>query len=87
MKQYTVTQDQMNTMRHALGWSKTPDLNKLGWRNYFSTGMINDNLDSLSEQGLMVRQGSCYFVTKEGARLLGIPEARITKLGKELPGV
>jgi DNA-binding PadR family transcriptional regulator len=78
---------QLEIMRSALGGSRVNDSSKFGWRNYFSAGTIDPNLEALVQQGLMVRDGvrTVYSVTKAGARLLGVPESRIKSLGKELP--
>ncbi len=82
--QYSLSEKQLEAMRSALGWHRVTDLNKVGWRNYFSAGYSDPDLNALVEQGLMVGNSE-YSVTKAGARLLGVPEARIKSLGKELP--
>lgn len=78
-KAYTVTQEQLDDMRHALGWSHTPDVEGLGWRNYYhASDDDRPRLMLLVDQGLMVNVHENYFmVTKNGGRLVGMPESRI----------
>jgi hypothetical protein len=79
--QYTLTNHQLDVMRSALGWNRTPDLAKLGWRNYYCAGYVDGDLEALVKQGLMGSDGRMtYWVTREGARVLGMTEGQIKKL-------
>lgn len=82
-----LTQNQIDDIRHSLGWSHTPKVNELGWRNYYWTKDSLPELDELVAKGLMVRHSipPIYQVTKDGARAIGMSEKRIAELENELP--
>ena len=79
-----VTKEQLDDMRHALGWAHTPDVEKLGWRNYYCAFDPEPHLEDLVSKGLMVKRvkpsAIWYRVTPEGARLLGMSEKRIAEV-------
>lgn len=70
---------ELGCLRHALGWSQTPRLSKLGWRNYYNAPEGDPVCDGLCARGYMDRQGDNYFVTKAGMENLGMSEAAIKK--------
>jgi len=81
-----LTQNQIDDIRHTLGWSHTPKVNKLGWRNYYWTKEQLPELDDLVAKGFMVRHpiNPIYQVTKAGAKAIGMSDKRIKKLGDVL---
>lgn len=74
-KIYSVTLEQLECMRHAIGWDQSTELAQLAWRNYYNTDSNDKQLEPLVEQGLMcLACPNYYMVTKEGARFLGVPQ-------------
>lgn len=82
-KQYNISLEQIEVIRHALGSGHSTDTEKWGWRNYFHAGEEDvPLLMSLVEQGLMVRPRDLYFmVTEEGMKFVGMSEFRIKTCG------
>lgn len=84
MSELTVTAEQLDDIRHALGWSHTPNVNKLGWRNYYWTEAPIPHLDDLVTKGFMTRGGAVYRVTPEGGKLVGMSNKRIMQVWPEV---
>lgn len=80
----TVSAEQLDDIRHALGWSHTPNLSKLGWRNYYFTNEPIVHLDDLVVKGLMTRNGFVYRVTLKGGKLIGMPRKRLVQVWPEV---
>lgn len=80
----TLSREQREDMLHALGWSRTPSLSKVGWRNHYNSPEPVAHLDELVLSGHMQRLGDTYFVTKFGAEALGVPADRLAEIFPEV---
>lgn len=84
MKNYTITSEQIDNMKHCIGFDKnkvtgTKYRKMKVYRNYFTTSDNDKELDNLVDQGLMVKRDfkngvgdnpKCYFVSDEGFEFL-----------------
>jgi hypothetical protein len=94
-----ITAAQLDDMRHALGWSSTPNVRKLGWRNYYWSDTRVEALEDLVTKGLMVvrelsgkvrgkeiaNPAFIYHVSRQGAAVVGLSASRIKKCAAVLP--
>jgi len=84
MKDYTVTSNQIDCMKHCLGFENrrvtgTKHRKYKAYRNYFTTSNDDIEWDRLVEQGLAAKQDfpngcgdnpKAYFVSDEGKKFL-----------------
>jgi len=80
MKNYTLTYEQINNMKHCIGFHNskvtgTKHRKMEAYRNYYVTSDNDEMLDNLVDQGLMIKRkiGNCegdeskvYRVSEEG---------------------
>lgn len=78
---HVLTKIQREKMLHALGWSHTPKLSKLGWRNYYMCD-FDAHMEALIPLGFVEKfpHGNGYLVTKAGMIKLGMSKARALKV-------
>jgi len=94
MKDYTITSNQIDCMKHCLGFENrrvkgTKHRKYKAYRNYFTTSNDDIEWDKLVEQGLATKQDflngcgdnpKAYFVSDEGKKLLSsITGVKITE--------
>ena len=85
-----LTELQLQTLRNMLGWGRTPDVNKIGWRNHAYAPKGESTWKELERMGYVKWRSSGdtrlyhYFtVTQEGAKAAGMSEARIKEVFRE----
>lgn len=96
MKEYTVTLEQIDNMKHCIGYEvqrvKGRKYKKYeAFRNYYTTVDNHPGWDKLCEQGLAIKRDfkmgggdnpQIYFVTEEGIKFLSeITGVKITENG------